>query len=145
VVSYSLHLRPAPDGSSVVEVTFDLTGEQLEAAAHGVRAVVSDRYRVTRIESGDDVVAMRDFTTLGDEMVALAVPGAYSRLTLTTAQVGRLRAALEEYLGTRSDGEALRAGDGEALPHVYAIVDGIADAHAEAVRTALDDAPQPAR
>jgi hypothetical protein len=137
VIVHHVHLRPTLDGSRVVDVTLDLSAPQLDAGAHAVRQVVSDRYRVATIESADDVLAMRDLTSLADELTALALPGAINRLTLAVAGIGRFRAALEDFAATRSEGP-VREGDAEALPHVYAIIDGVADAHAAAVRVALD-------
>lgn len=137
MVPHDIHLLRLPDGSHVVEVTLDLTGEQLHAGAHAVRQVVADRYRIAPIESGDDVQAMRELTLLADELESIAVPGARSRATLTVAATGRLRGALEDFAASRAEG-ALREGDAEALPAVHAMIDGVADAHAAAVRAALD-------
>jgi hypothetical protein len=138
VIVHHVHLRPTLDGSRVVDVTLDLSAPQLDAGAHAVRQVAADRYRVAVIETADDVLAMRELTSLSDELAALALPGAMNRLTLAVAGIGRFRAALEDFAASRADGP-LREGDNEALPHVYAMVDGVGDAHAAAVRAALDD------
>jgi hypothetical protein len=138
MIVHHVHLRPTLDGSRVVDVTLDLTLEQLRAGAHAVREVRADRYRVAAIERADDVLAMRELTSLTDELHALALGEGIARLTLAVAGVGRLRAALEEFAESRADG-ALREGDAEALPHVHAMIDGVADAHADVVRAALHD------
>ena len=138
MIVHHVHLRPTLDGSRVVDVTMDLTPEQLRAGAHAVREVKADRYRVASLEHVDDVLAMRELTSLADELDALALGDGIARLTLAVAGVGRLRAALEEFAESRSDGP-LREGDVEALPHVYPMIDGVADAHAAVVRAALDD------
>ena len=140
MIAHHVHLRPTLDGSRVVDVTMDLTADQLSAGAHAVRHVVDDRYRVATLESADEILAMRELTSLADELRSLVVPGAIAQLTLTIAGTGRFREALEDFLRLVTDDEAIaREGDSEAMPHVFAIVDGVADAHAEAMRTALDD------
>src|SRR4051794_17561876 len=115
----------------------DLTAVQLDAGAHAVRHVTAERYRVAALESADDILAMRELTSLADELSALAAPGAINRLTLTVAGAGRFLGALEDFAGSRADG-ARREGDAEALPVVYGMIDGVADAHAAALRSALD-------
>jgi hypothetical protein len=142
VIAHHVHLRPTLDGSRVVDVTIDLTAEQFSAAAHAVRSVVDDRYRVAVLESADDILAMREMTSLADELTSLVVPGAIAQITLTVAGAGRFRTALEDYIGLATDDEAVRREDDvTAMPHVYAIVDGVADAHAGAVRAALETQP----
>jgi hypothetical protein len=138
MIVHHVHLRPTLDGTRIVDVTMDLTPEQLRAGAHAVREVRADRYRVAAIDHADDVLAMRELTSLADELSALAHGDGIARLTLAVAGVGRLRAALEEFAESRADGP-LREGDAEALPQLYAMLDGVADAHADVVRAALDD------
>ncbi len=138
MIVHHVHLRPTFDGSRVVDVTMDLTAAQLGAGAHAVRHVTADRYRVAALESADDILAMRELTGLADELTALAAPGAINRLTLTVAGAGRFLGALEDFAHSRSEG-AVREGDAEALPVVHGMIDGVADAHAAALRGALDD------
>jgi hypothetical protein len=117
----------------------DLPADQLCAGAHAVRSVVGERYRNRALEA-DEVVAMRELTSLCDELTALGAPGAIARLTLTVAGVGRFLGALEDFIASTTAEDAIaREGDAGALPHVFAMVDGVADVHAEALRTALDD------
>ena len=144
MIVHHVHLRPTYDGSRVVDVTMDLTSAQLDAGAHAVRHVTADRYRVTALESADDILAMRELTSLADELAALAAPGAVNRLTLTVAGAGRLLGALEDFAQSRSEG-AVREGDAEALPVVHGMIDGVADAHAAALRGALDDSVELSR
>jgi hypothetical protein len=138
VITHVVDIRRALDGSEVVEVTLDLSAPQLSAGAHAVRAAVEQRYRLETLESSDDILAMRELTSLGDDLDVLAAPGAHNRLTLTVAGAGRLRAALEDFAASRSEG-AVREGDAEALPHVYAMIDGVADAQADALQAALGE------
>ena len=140
MIPHHVHLRPTLDGSRVVDVTLDLSAEQLDAGSHAVRRVVAGRYQVTALESADDILAMRELTVLADELSSLVVPGAIARLTLNIASIGRFRDALEDYVHTATDEDAIaREGDREALPAVFAMIDGIADAHHDAMRVALGD------
>jgi hypothetical protein len=139
VIAHHIHFRPTLDGSRIVDVTMDLSPDQLAGAAHAVRHVIADRFRLASLESADDILAMRELTSLADELTSLIVPGAIARLTLTTAGTGRFRVALEDFIASATDDEAIRReGDAEALPQVFEIVDGVVDAHAGAVRAALD-------
>jgi hypothetical protein len=138
MIAHHVHLRPTLDGSRVIDVTLELSAAELNAAAHGVRLVVEERYRIAALESVDEILAMRELTSLADELTALGAPGAINRLTLTVAGIGRLRTALEDFAESRADG-AIREGDAEALPLVYPLIDGVADAHGDAMRAALDD------
>ena len=140
MIAHHVHLRPTLDGSRVVDVTLDLAAERLDAGAHAVRRVIADRYRPATLESADDILALRDLTSLADELTSLIVPGAIARLTLTTAGVGRFRLALEDFIALATDDESIaREGDAEALPVVFAMVDDVADAHEAGVRAALAD------
>jgi hypothetical protein len=138
VIVHHVQLRPTLAGSRIVDVSMDLTAAQLGAGAHAVRMVCDERYRVAALDSADDVLAMRDLTSLADELGALAAPGAINRLTLTVAGVGRFLGALVDFAASRGDG-ALREGDAAALPVVHGMIDGVEDAHAAALRSALDD------
>ena len=144
MIVHHVHLRPTLDGTRVVDVSIDLTAAQLAAGAHAVRDVTADRYRVAALESIDDILAMRELTSLADELSALAAPGAINRLTLTVAGAGRFLGALEDFAGSCSEG-ARREGDAEALPVVHGMIDGVADAHGAALRHALDDSAQLSR
>ncbi len=136
-VPYTVDVRPSADGGRLVEVTLDLTSAQLEAGAHAAQRVLEDRYRVPVLESVDDILAMRDLTWLADELSAPVPTGQGVRLTLTVARIGRLREALETFAAGREDG-LMRERDVAVLPDVHALVDGVADAHAAAIRAALD-------
>ena len=101
VISHHVHLRPTLDGSRVVDVTMDMTPDQLTAGSHAVRTVVADRYRVATLESADDILAMRELTSLADELQSLVVPGAIARLTLNVGGIGRFSEALEAFVRAR--------------------------------------------
>jgi hypothetical protein len=127
---------PAADGTRRVTVTVDLTGPQLAAAGHASRLITEERYRLRPLESADDVLALREVTALTDELEARAGHGEIDRMQLTVARLGVFVTALDDFLASRADG-VRREGDADALPHLYAIVDGLADAHRDAVAAAL--------
>ena len=128
------------EGQRSVRTTFDLGPEQAGAAAHAVRVIRDVRYRTAEM-SADDVLAMRDMTSLADELGELQALDGRSHVTATVARLGVLRGVLEEFV----TGEHLeREGDAEARPFVISLVDSVADLHADAVHAALTGEPAPA-
>ena len=121
------------EGHRSVSATFDLGPEQAGAAAHAVRVIRDVRYRTAEM-SADDVLAMRDMTSLADELADLQALDGRSHVTASVARLGVLRGALEEFA---SAAHLEREGDAAARPAVIALVDAVADLHAEAVHTAL--------
>jgi hypothetical protein len=136
-VPFAIDLRPSPDEGHVVEVTLDLSSTHLEAGAHAATRVLQDRYRVPVLESVDEILAMRELTWLADGLAAPVPTGQGVRLTLTVARLGRLREALETFVAGREDG-VLRDNDANLLPDANALLDGIVEAHAAAIRAALE-------
>ena len=133
MLRHHLDIRADADGHPVVEVTFDVSPVQAGAAAHAVRVVREERYRVVEL-STDDVLAMREMTSVADELAAIEALGGYSSVRVSVARLGVLRSALEAFAA----GEHLeRDGDVEARPVGYTLVDDVADMHVEAVEAAL--------
>ena len=137
MLPHHLELRTDPDGLPSVEVTFDLTPAQAAAAAHALRVVRDARYRTAEL-SADDVLAMRELTSLADELAELGSAAGADHVRASVARLGALRSALEQFAAAA---HLEREGDGEARPIVYTLVDEIADLHAEAVRAALAGDP----
>ena len=136
MLPHHLEVRTDADGLPSVEVTFDLTPQQAGAAAHALGVVREARYRTAEL-STDDVLAMRDMTSLADELTELVAAGGADHVRATVARLGTLRSALEEFAAAE---HLERVGDAAARPLVFALADAIADLHAEAVRAALDGA-----
>ena len=125
------------EGHRSVTVTFDLGPEQAGAAAHAVRIIRDVRYRTAEM-SADDVLAMRDMTSLADELGELEALDGRSHVSATVARLGVLRSVLDEFV----TGEHLeREGDAQARPFVISLVDSVADLHADAVHAALTGEP----
>ena len=137
MLPHHVELRTDPDGHPSVEVTFDLTAPQAGAAAHAIRVVRDARYRTAEL-STDDVLAMREMTTLADELAEIEAAAGADRVRASVARLGVLRSALEEFAAAE---HLEREGDAGARPLVYSLVDAIGDLHAEALRTALAGEP----
>ena len=137
MLPFIVSIRTAPDGMPIAEATMDLTTEHAGAAAHAVREARADRYRLATLDSADDVVAMREMTSLADELDELAGLGAHVRLSATVARLGALRDALEGFVASRADGP-VREGDDLALRHLYPVLDLVAAAQADTLRAAFD-------
>jgi hypothetical protein len=133
MLPHRVDIREDLDGHPVVEVTFDVSPVQAGAAAHAVRIVRDERYRIAGL-SADDVLAMREMTVVADELAAIEAAGAIDHVEVNVARLGVLSSALQQF-ATGEHPE--REGDAEARPVVYSLVDDVADLHAEAVRTAL--------
>ena len=134
MLPHHLEIRIDADGLPSVEVTFDLTPAQAGAAAHALRVMREARYRTSEM-SADDVIAMRDMTSLADELGELAAGAGADHVRATVARLGALRSALDEFAA----GEHLeRDGDAEARPLVFALADDVADLHVQSLRAALD-------
>jgi hypothetical protein len=133
------HIEVATDaeGHRSVTATFDLGPEQAGAAAHAVRVIRDVRYRTAEM-SADDVLAMRDMTSLADELGDLQALDGRSHVTASVARLGVLRGVLEEFASAE---HLEREGDAVARPFVVTLVDAVADLHAEAVHLALTGEP----
>ena len=121
------------EGHRSVTTTFDLGPEQAGAAAHAVRVIRDVRYRTAEM-SADDVLAMRDMTSLADELGDLQALDGRSHVSASVARLGVLRGVLEEFASAE---HLEREGDAAARPFVISLVDSVAELHAEAVHTAL--------
>lgn len=136
MLPHSVDIRAGLDGLPLVTAVFDLTGEQIAACAHALRSVRDARYRTAEM-SADDVVAMREMTSLVDELTEHTAHESHARLAMSVARLGVLRGALEDF--ARAEGLE-REGDNDARRFVYAMVDDICDVHADALRAALEAA-----
>jgi hypothetical protein len=136
MLPHHVEVRTDADGHPSVEVLFDLTPDQARAAAHALTVIREARYRTAEL-SADDVVAMRELTSLADELGELAAGPGADRVRASVARLGALRSALEEFAAAE---HLERVGDADVRPVVFSLADAIAELHAEAVRAALDGA-----
>lgn len=117
----SVRQRIGFDGATVVEALVHLSPEQAGACADAVQAVTASRYRVPTL-TVDEILAMREFTALGDGLDDLRHAEGVSIMVLSIARLGLLVEALDEPL----------SGPATAL------LGPLADLHAEALRAALE-------
>jgi hypothetical protein len=122
------------DGDAVVHAVFDLAPDQISAAAHAVRAVAGERFRMSEI-SADDVLELRELTALADELGELS-SGA-STVVLRPARLSALRYAVAEFVQSRDEAEWTREEDRDALPFLRELLLPLEQLSAEATRSAL--------
>lgn len=139
MLPHHLDLRCDADGLTSVEVTFDLSAPQVAGALHAVRVMRDARHRVQAL-SADDVLAMRELTSLADELALLEIHSAAVTMRANPARLGALRGALDEFA---SADHIEREGDAEHRPVIFALADAIADLHVQALRAVLNGAPAP--
>ena len=125
------------DGDAVVHACFDLSPEELAAAAHAVAATSGERFRTTEL-SGDDVVEMRELTALSDELGDLS-RGA-STVVLKPARLSALRDAVAVFVESRERAEWIREEDRQPLALLREMLFPLEQLSAEATRTALSPA-----
>ena len=136
MVNARIEITQDLDGQPVVLACFDLSEADIAASAHAVAAARTERYR--HAEMGvDDVLAMRELTTVADDLDALArVPGA-STVVLRPARLTVFRAALEDFVTARDEAEWLREDDARHLSPARSLLLPLADLAADALRAAL--------
>src|SRR5215211_1300965 len=122
------------DGDAVVHAVFDLAPDQIVAAAHAVRAVAGERFRMSEI-SADDVLELRELTALADELGELS--GGASTVVLRPARLSALRYAVAEFVQSRDEAEWTREEDRDALPFLRELLLPLEQLSAEATRSAL--------
>ena len=122
------------EGHPVVSACFDLSAEEVVAAAHAIGAMSAERYRIPDL-SADDVLRLRELTAIADE---LTEPGAGMRtIVLSPARLSSFREAVERFVETRSAAEWLREDDREPLEHLRGMIPTLEMLCEEAIRAAL--------
>ena len=124
------------DGTPVCNVSFDLSAEQLAAAAQAVEAVRLARHR-DEVLSTDDVLALRALTAVSDELSRLAEHGAHAAVVLPLARFVALHDALGEWAHALDERGFLREEEREPYPRVEALLDPMAALRADALHAVL--------
>lgn len=96
MVGEAIHILEALDGTPVCNVSFDLSAAQLAAAARAATAVRLRRHRGETLDT-DAVLALRDLTSLCDELDRLAEQQASATVILSLAQLALLNDVLGEW------------------------------------------------
>jgi hypothetical protein len=138
MVNAELRTLHAADGTPVCNVSFDLSAEQLKAAAMAGEAIRLDRHRHLEL-STDDVLALRELTSISDELHTLADQSAHATLVLPLARFVALHDALVEWTHAADDRGWMREDDAEAYPYVAAMIDPMASLRADALHAVLGD------
>jgi hypothetical protein len=126
-----------PDGTPVCNTAFDLSADQLRAAAHAAAEIRTERHRGHEL-STDDVLALRDLTSVVDELDALAGSSGHTTMTMPLARMAALHDALDEWVRTRTDRGWLREADEDAHPILAALLPPMGSLRADAVRAVLE-------
>ncbi len=126
-----------PDGTAVCNAAFDLSADQLHAAAHAAGEIRTERHRGQEL-STDDVLALRSLTSVVDELDALSAASGHTTMTMPLARMASLHDALDEWVRTRMDRGWLREADEAAHPVVAAMLAPMGALRADAVHATLD-------
>ena len=122
------------DGDAVVHACFDLSPEELAAAAHAVAATSAERFRISELSS-DDVLELRELTALTDELGELS--GGASTVVLKPARLSALRDAVTIFVESRERAEWIREEDRQPLALLREMLFPLEQLSAEATRAAL--------
>lgn len=125
-------------GGEIVQISLDLSNEQLLAVAHATEGVMTDRYARAALDT-DASLELRALVALHDQSLERARDGDRSAtLTLTVDQLGRLVRALRDWLARREQLGFLRAQEALDTPLVENLADELTDTHVDALRVALN-------
>ena len=130
------------DGEAVVLAVFDLADEEISASVHAVTATASERYRLAEL-SVDDVLELRELTTLTDELGDLLLRPGISTHAMRPSRLNAWRDALTHFVESRDNAEWMREEDRKPLAAVRGLLWPLGDLCADAMRAALNPpAPQ---
>jgi hypothetical protein len=122
------------DGDAVVHACFDLSPDELAAAAHAVAATAAERFRISEMSS-DDVLELRELTALADELGELT--GGASTVVLKPARLSALRDAVAAFVESRERAEWIREEDRQPLALLREMLFPLEQLGSEATRAAL--------
>jgi hypothetical protein len=130
------------DGGPVVLAVVDLAEDEVRASAHAVRALIEERFRMSEM-SGDDVVQLRELTSLADELGEPGPEGAIRALVFSPARLNLWRDALDGFARSRDEAEWIREEDREPLVRIRELLPGLDQLSEEAVRAAISPEARP--
>lgn len=136
MVNAEIRMLEAVDGTPVANASFDLSKEQVRAAALACAAVRLERHRGEALEL-DGVLALRALTSLCDELERLADSDAHAHVVMPLADVVLLHEVVQEWVARRSGRDALNEADTAALPLMAALLPPLADVRERGVNAAL--------
>ena len=136
MVNAEIQMLQDPDGAQVANVAFDLSHEQLDAAAYALGEMILERHRGSDLEI-DDVLALRELTGVRDELGRMAEAEGNATVLMTLARFAALHDAADEWVTSRTGRGWLRDADTDALPYVGAMLGPMASLRERAVAAAL--------
>jgi hypothetical protein len=136
MVNAEIRTLHEPDGTPVCNAAFDLSVEQLAAAARACGDVLTERHRGESLDT-DDVLALRELTGVSDELHRLSEAGGHATVVLPLARLVALHDALHEWVASRSERDWLREEEQEQLPVIEAMLGPMGDLRAEALHATL--------
>jgi hypothetical protein len=136
MVNPELHMLHDADGLPVCNVSFDLSAEQVASTAMVVEAVRLERHR-DQVLSTDDVLALRELTSLSDELHGLAEQQAHASMLLTLARFTALHDALSDWVHAADERGWMREGEREGHARVAALLDPMGQLRAAALQAVL--------
>jgi hypothetical protein len=125
-----------PDGTPVCNAAFDLSAEQLTAAARACGDVRVERHRGETLDT-DQTLALRELTGVCDELHRLEEAGGHATVVLPLARLVALHDALHDWVVARTERGWMREDEQAALPIVAALLAPMGDVRAEALRATL--------
>lgn len=138
MVNAEIRTLHAADGTPVCNVSFDLSAEQLQATVRAVEATRLHRHQNAAL-STDDVLALRELTSVADELHRLAEPGAHATVVLPLARFAALHDALGEWVAHHDERGWMREDDAAIHPLVAALLDPMASLREDALHAVLGD------
>ena len=138
MVNAEIRTLHAADGTPVCNVSFDFSAEQLQATARAVEATRLFRHQNQEL-STDDVLALRELTSVSDELHRLAEPGAHATVVLPLARFAGLHDALTEWVHVQDERGWMREDDAAIHPMIAALLDPMAGLREEALQAVLGD------
>jgi hypothetical protein len=130
------------DGAPVVLAVIDVAEEEVRASAHAVRSTIEERFRMSEL-SGDDVVQLRELTSLADELGEPGPEGAIRTLAFSPARLNLWREALGGFARSRDEAEWIREEDREPLGRIRELLPALDALSEEALRAALSPEAHP--
>ena len=140
MVNAEIRTLREPDGTPVCNAAFDLSVDQLRAAAHACSEIRAERHRGEEMET-DAVLALRELTGVCDELDRLAEADGHATVVLPLARFAALHDALDEWVATRTERGWLREEEQDAMAIVDALLAPMAALRAEGYRATLDERP----
>lgn len=141
MVNAEIRTLHAADGTPVCNVSFDLSAMQVSAAVQAVDATRLHRHQNAEL-STDDVLALRELTSVSDELHRLAEGAANATVVLPLARFTALHDAVGEWVHLHDDRGWMREDDAAVHPVVAALLDPMAALRADALHAVLGDSSE---